>query len=77
MGSSDGNQDPNETPDLTNNEEAVDINADAQKVKKFANIILYPMQLLVQTNSKEKINKWRLCLFRLPIHQQISDLGII
>ena len=48
MGSSDGNQDPNETPDLTNNDEAVDINADAQKVMKFANIILYPMQLLVQ-----------------------------
>ena len=34
MGSSDGNQDPNETPDLTYNVEAVEINADAQKVKK-------------------------------------------
>ena len=56
MGSSDGNQDPSETPDLTYNVEAVEINADAQKVKKYANIILYPIQLCsycaMLTNSK-------------------------
>ena len=58
MGSSDGNQDPSETPDLTYNVEAVEINADAQKVKKYANIICYTIQLCsycaMLTNSKEK-----------------------
>ena len=41
MGSPDGNQDTNETPDLTNNTAAVDINRDAQKVKKYADIIVH------------------------------------
>ena len=41
MGSSDGNQDTNETPDLTNNTAAVEINKDAQKVKKYADIIVH------------------------------------
>ena len=41
MGSPDGNQDTNETPDLTNNTAAVEINKDAQKVKKYADIIVH------------------------------------
>ena len=56
MGSSDGNQDPNETPDLTNNDEAVDINADAQKVKKFAKFSIL-CSYLCNVNKFQRKNK--------------------
>ena len=56
MGSPDGNQDTNETPDLTNNTAAVDINKDAQKVKKYAGRYISPSMQYVN----KKINKWGL-----------------
>ena len=48
MGSADGNQDTNETPDLTDNTAAVEINENAQKVK-----IWFPINAML-TNSKER-----------------------